>query len=56
MGKKYSTSFADPLNIAVEFFLQLLLSSQFQELLPILYLLSFLSEFSTQSNNKDKKN
>jgi hypothetical protein len=52
---KYSTSFANPFNVAVEFLLQLLLSAQFQELLPIFYFLSFLSKFSTRSHGAGGK-
>ena len=40
-----STCFADPFNVAVEFALQLLLTAQFQESLPIFYALPLLGKF-----------
>lgn len=43
----FLTCFADPIQVAVQFMLELLLSSQFQEGLPVLHLLSLLRKLST---------
>lgn len=41
------TCFADPIQVTVQFTLELLLSSQLQEGLPVLHLLSLLRKLST---------
>lgn len=43
----FLTCFADPIQITVQFMLELLLSSQFQEGLPVLHLFSLLRKLST---------
>lgn len=53
IDKRYSwhvdflTCFADPIQVTVQFMLELLLSSQFQEGLPVLHLFPLLRKLST---------
>lgn len=43
----FLTCFADPIQVTVQFMLELLLSSQFEEGLPVLHLFSLLRKLST---------